>query len=591
MKQQLAIHWVRRSSFVRLVVVCSAVFAMLLGSASPQIANGTGNTGNLPGQVVGGTGTGTPVPVGTVNAGTGLPDVNGHCVFGQGYWINNVSSWPAIVPVTFGGVTYTTNAQLLAVLSSNSANKPYAVAKALIIALLNVGTGIHDPATDQAIADAMTWLAANPLTCAGCTDPGYGQTLGDFNSGLKGQTACDDTGKPVMFTYFCQDDQPGAFTGQHKDPNCAEGFYSSRYKWTGKKWLEEPNSYVCLTQAQCQVPAADNYHSKLPCDPFMAANGLTLVCAPRYGVRTANISAGPMNNTCPINEVLRAPYPRSLVNTETNYFLQPKTYDDPNGFSLPPQNPDNLSAFVDGNGLPTAAGYDAAIWRNFILTMRSQRFNGGENWFGQIASQPAWTFWDRSWNTGPNPRSQAGLTAQYTYGTSSAGLGTTLGQGYDLINHTPSGAYTLPSYEVDNQTSCGHQWVGSADLSERTWNKDGPCVQGTPLPTNPVTYWGPAGTSPLGCPVGQFAPGHYIYYWSNFSTTWSNLDMRQAGRATSYDLQDTARGGGQVNSSYYWDNNGGIWVPVVEVQSVLRSSCVANSSCLPPAAELTSLSP
>jgi len=39
----------------------------------------------------------------------------------------------------------------------------------------------------------------------------------------------------------------------------------------------------------------------------------------------------------------------------------------------------------------------------------------------------------------------------------------------------------------------------------------------------------------------------------------------------------------------WWDTPLDIWVPVVEVQSVIRSECVANGSCEPPAAETGSL--
>ncbi|MEO6061817.1 MAG: hypothetical protein ABIQ99_07770 [Thermoflexales bacterium] len=566
----------------RVLVVFAVVVVTLAGTTDLQRARGALSWGTLPGTVLGGTGSGTPVPVGTTSGEGGLPQSGKGCVKGFGYWKNHVEAWP-VTTLTVGGIVYN-QAQLLAIMNNPSADKSYGVARQLIAVMLNVANGMRDAESDAAVVAANDWLVAHPLGSNPGNDAGFSSILVSFNTGATGQIACDDTGIPVTFTYQCQVE-----TNQSNN-RCAEGFYSTRYVWDGKKWREDNNSKVCLTQAQCQTPVSNNLRSALPCDPFVTADGLSMICVPRYGVLTARVSAN-VQTTCPINEVLRAPYPRALVNAETNYFLQPALYNNVTGYDTAPQSPDNLNALVDAQGDPTEAGYAAAVWRNFVLTVRSRRFAGGENWFNQPASLPGWTFWDRSWNNGPDPRTQQGAVAKYTYATSSAGLTSVFGRGYDQISRSPANTYALPAYQVDIETSCAHEWKGYAELAQRTWTKTGACVAGTPLPNPPGGWWHPEGTSGEGCAAGSYATGHYTFYWAPFATTWSGIDMRLTGRATSYDLQNSARGGGQVNGTYYWDDNGGIWVPVVEVQSVLREACVAAGTCAPPVAEPGSLTP
>jgi hypothetical protein len=274
------------------------------------------------------------------------------------------------------------------------------------------------------------------------------------------------------------------------------------------------------------------------------------------------------------------------VNTETNFFLQPRVYNDENGYSTVLQSPDNLEDFIDADGNPTKLGYEAGIWKNFILTMRSRRFNGGELWYGQVTANPQWVFADRSWNDGP--KEQSGATASYSYKTSSAGVATTGGRVYDIVSQRPVDTYTLPAYNVDITTSCGHEWKGAADISQRVWVRDGNCEQ--PDATWPPG-WTPEGWSFEGCPADKAAPGHYEYYWSRYTTGWTGVDMTLTGLPTTFDLQDDAKGGGNVRGSSYWDAPSGIWVPVVEVQSVLRNPCVASGACEPPRAEPGSVAP
>lgn len=554
-----------------------------IGAVGAPGARGALILGTLPGRVAGGSGSGVPVPVGNPGEPGTLPDPTKGCVKGDGYWKTHPEHWP-VTSLTLGGATYS-QTQLLAILNhSNAGDYAYKVAQSLISAMLNVANGMLSAEIDQVIADANVWLAANPPGSKPTKDPGYENLLTDFNIGMLGQTACDSNGVVVTFTYFCQVDHQ---TGHGA---CPEGYYSSRYIWDGKRWKEDKASVMCMTQAQCQPPIPGNLHNTLPCDPYVDATGLSLICAPRYGVRTQNVGAS-TETTCPINQVLRAPYPRALVNAETNFFLQPAIYNSESGYLTAPQSPDNLIDFIDADGNPTEAGYNAAVWKNFVLAVRSRRFNGGENWFAMAAARPGWNFSDRAWNNGPDPRTQEGATARYTYGTSSAGLATRNGRAYDLASRAPADAYTLPAYRVDIQTSCGHEWRGWADLAQRAWHKTGACSAGIPLPDPPGGWWHPEGTSGEGCPPGEFAPGYYTYFWATFSTSWAGINMLQTGRDTTYDLQNAAEGGGQVNNTLYWDANSGVWVPVVEVQSVLRQACVAAGTCAPPVAEPGSLAP
>src|SRR4029453_10438884 len=120
------------------------------------------------------------------------------------------------------------------------------------------------------------------------------------------------------------------------------------------------------------------------------------------------------------------------------------------------------------------------------------------------------------------------------------------------------------------------------------WHRDGSCYQ-TILYPDGSTYT-PPGTSTEGCSPGWVAPGHWVYSWSSFSTDWSGVDMTLTGLSTTYDVQPHSVSGGFYYDNVYWDSPSGIWVPVVEVQSVLRSRCVADGTCAPPRAEPNSLS-
>jgi hypothetical protein len=342
-----------------------------------------------------------------------------------------------------------------------------------------------------------------------------------------------------------------------------------------------------MTRAQCEtIEPPPPEEPPPPCVPTVTHTGFVLECD-NGPVETWNLNAK-ITTTCPVNKVNRSPYPRSLVNVETNFILDP-----PENISIvntAPQSPANLSSFVDENGDPTKAGYKAGVWKNLVLTMRSRRFNGGENWFGQIIPPPQWTFDDRTWNInkGRYPARQAGTETTYVYQTTSAGLNTVFGRGFDIVNKKPSDNYNLAAYGVSVETYCGHEWKESAMVADRTWNPTGPCYETRILPNGKTLEYG--GTSNEGCEPGFVSPGDWTYSWVQVETPWAGVDMRQKGDPVSYDVRSFTRSGGFFKNRItgveeaYTDEPAGVWVPVVEVQSVLRDECVANGTCDPPKA-------
>lgn len=340
-----------------------------------------------------------------------------------------------------------------------------------------------------------------------------------------------------------------------------------------------------MTNAQCETgvtptPPPPGDYPNGPCVPKVLPSGFVLDCVPSEDIQTWNLHAE-ADTSCPINEVTRAPYPRSLVNVETQFTLAPPNTS--NGTTSAPQSPANLDWYLDSHGNPTEEGYRAGIWKNLSMTMRSRRFNGGELWFGQIVPGPTWTFADRDWNTGVLPRVQQGASATYIYQTSSADLDTVFGRSFDMVNKQPGDTYNLPAYGVTLQSACGHEWKSNFEIAARQWTKTGPCYPTRLLPDG-KTYE-PAGTSNQGCNPGWVAPGYGVYSWREQATSWAGIDLRFAGRTTPYDIRMRTQSGGTFDGQTYWDEPGGIWVPVLEVQSVLRDECVANGSCVPPTAE------
>jgi hypothetical protein len=92
----------------------------------------------------------------------------------------------------------------------------------------------------------------------------------------------------------------------------------------------------------------------------------------------------------------------------------------------------------------------------------------------------------------------------------------------------------------------------------------------------------PAGTSNEGCAPGWVSPGNWQYGWATVQTPWAGVNMTQMGYPVPYDVRSRTRSAGMFRGQMYIDSPDGVWVPVVEVQSVLRDECVAAGTCAPP---------
>jgi len=381
------------------------------------------------------------------------------------------------------------------------------------------------------------------------------------------------------FQYTCQ---VGPAVDSNTGQSCTDNFYNTVYNYHGGNWWVVGT--YCMTNEQCQDrqgPPLDTY-TYLPCVPRLTDGGIVIECKPNEYLETWNVRAE-TNTSCPINTVLRSPYPRSLVNVSTQFVLQPTEYDVAEGNVSDPQSPANLATFVDANGNPTASGVTVGLWKNLRLYMRSHRFNGGESWFGQAVPPPQWSFNDRSWNIEDSPVAQEGAQASYVYHTSSAGLDTLYGRAFDPVNNVPADTYNLPAYGVTVRSFCGHEWKVTVTLAVKRWQPTGTCYLTMVYPDG--TTYEPPGTSNEGCPAGYVSQGNWTYAWDDRTTDWAGIDLTQIGRPTSYDMRTRTVSGGLYKGQEYWDTPSGVWVPVVEVQSVLRDECVAAGSCEPPKAD------
>jgi hypothetical protein len=362
---------------------------------------------------------------------------------------------------------------------------------------------------------------------------------------------------------------------------CTE-YYGATYYYTDGTWWK--NSTYCMSAAECASKVNEektDSSDEVPCTPRLTEAGFVLDCTPSDAdLQTWNVYAE-LDTSCPVNNVLRSPYPRSMVNMTTTFDLQSPDATSLAGVSTGLLAPDNLSSFVDEQGNPTQAGYKAGVWKNLRLFLRSRRFTGGESWFGQTVPKPQWTFLDRGWNVnGPFSQQQEGTQARYVYLTSSAGLTTTLGRAFDVANKVPLNTYNLAAYGVTIRSYCGHEWMVTYQIAGRVWQPSGACYQTTLYPDG--TTEEPEGTSNEGCDPGYVSPGAWSYEWVDKTTTWAGVDMTGIGKSTTYDSRTKSMSGGTSGGEVYWDDQTGIWVPVVEVQSVLRDECVADGTCAPP---------
>jgi hypothetical protein len=252
---------------------------------------------------------------------------------------------------------------------------------------------------------------------------------------------------------------------------------------------------------------------------------------------------------CPTNEVIRMPYPRALVTVPVTFTLQdallPKLQ---TAVAGPPAR--NATMPRTNYGVLLVHGAAGLVY----LSVRGTRLQSNTNWFGQQVISPTWTFQDRSWHTSSAyPPVQRHISATYQYATSSYGL-PEKGRGYDYVQKLPSNNYDLPAYPVQLATPCKYEYQVIVQKSWPFW-----------------TYTNPARTA-----------GVWNEQWVNITSAWQGINMRDHGYPNTYEWWNVVRSGGVFKNVQYWDQPepSQIWIPVLEVQSVLRSEqCATAANC------------
>ncbi|HEY3289327.1 MAG TPA: hypothetical protein VGK87_04290, partial [Anaerolineae bacterium] len=340
------------------------------------------------------------------------------------------------------------------------------------------------------------------------------------------------------------------------------GYYGTTYEYQGGTWW--PINTFPMTAAMCDqsITYVGTNPPTPPCVPIIGPGGVQIECTPNPALVVSKIAADTSTN-CPVNKVLRSPYPRSLVNVDTNFILQWTDYDNEGGNPSTPVSPDNLSLFIGPDGLPNDAGYAAHVWKDLIVSMRSQRLYGGTNWLGQLVPNPQWAFEDRVWNSDRKyPTHQDGVVTKFNYQTSSAGLPDYNGRAYNPIYKAPADTYGLPSYSVQVKTFCGQEIkISWKEAAQDYLVKDGPCF--TPPAVTPAinpdgTPNIPSGTSTYFCKKGQVSLVHWVYKWVAKDTGWVPIDLTKTGSSNTYASTLLTKAGGVLNSITYWDLGDGL---------------------------------
>jgi hypothetical protein len=282
---------------------------------------------------------------------------------------------------------------------------------------------------------------------------------------------------------------------------------------------------------------------------------------------------------CPINVAFRQPYPRALVSEKVQFQLLPATwYPSATGAWTTPADPDNLLDIQDADGDPIGVGF----YKQMQLGLRSERLAAGSYWPPpssppralppQEVPRVMWEF------TGPaangEPSAQFGISSTYSYNAASyvgpsATNGATPNKGrrFDFASRRPGSTYDLPAYATTVRSHCGFWYAIRGMRSAKYWVNTSEC---RPKPIDPVTGlpYLPALTNDVACPAGQYAAGDWKYYWEEFQTAWEPKDMREEGMPSSYlTQQKTTAGGAFAGVEYREPSLGGVWVPVVEIQT------------------------
>jgi hypothetical protein len=268
--------------------------------------------------------------------------------------------------------------------------------------------------------------------------------------------------------------------------------------------------------------------------------------------------------------VLRQPYPRGLVSVPNYFGLLPATYSPSMmGEWSAPGDVYSLHGLVDSYGNPLEAG----LVRNAQYGLRAQRLVKNQVWVDEVVPDIKWEF------TGPSssndPRTQFGITTTYSYAAASyvgpnasVGAQANKGRAFDRAARLPSSQYNLPAYPISITSYCGFDESVKIELSVAYWHQFSTCFA-APIDAEGNPYV-PAGHSYEGCPTGMISFGETRYRWEpTVLMDWTPKDLRVLGQPLPYLPFRGATGGGIFKNVIYREpRNNGIWVPVVEVQTV-----------------------
>jgi hypothetical protein len=257
--------------------------------------------------------------------------------------------------------------------------------------------------------------------------------------------------------------------------------------------------------------------------------------------------------------------------TVANYFgLLPASYSPSEaGEWSAPQAVYSLHGKVDASGNPLEVG----LVRNVQYGLRAQRLVKGQVWKDETVPDIEWKF------TGPSSNGDAatqyGITTTFSYAAASyvgpnanVGALANKGRAFDFAAKLPSNNYTLPAYPVGITTYCGFDESVRMEISVPYWHPFGACFA-APRDASGNPYL-PAGHSYEDCPTGMISFGEERFRWEPAELMpWTAKDLRALGQPLPYLAFKGATGGGIFKSIIYTEPRGnGIWVPVVEVQTV-----------------------
>lgn len=326
--------------------------------------------------------------------------------------------------------------------------------------------------------------------------------------------------------------------------------------------LSPYSAAACLAPGVCQpgqtAPA-------FPCEPQAADDTLTFDCL-FDGHAERRVAA---SSSCPLNRVERTPYPRSLVGVPTYFRLQHEVWGTGGAGGM--RGSKEFAVGADGNPLHMGA------W-TLDIAIRSQRLPAGVRWADERVVGPEWTFRDGGGSSGAG-----GDLAHFTWRYSSFGQ-PVLGVGADRRTSLPNPAASLPAWEVIAATSCGHEVSWRYRVAD-TENIIGECRHYDGRPNDMAQVCG--GVAADGS--GWYAEVTQRLRWRTAAgqtdfPSWQTIDLRWFGRGRSYATVRRTQEYGIVRDALYDSGlvRDSLWVPVIEVQSVLRSdACHASSAACP----------